>query len=81
MAIAISWAVYVFVAATACSLPALVSITNFAAIASGECGSLVMASVGAPWRLPSLITLTISGDCPDCEIPTTRAFFRAGGRL
>ena len=42
---------------------------------------LVIASVMQPWRLPSSSTLTISGDWPDCEIPTTRAFFNFGGRL
>ncbi len=70
-AIARSSVVYVLVAATASSGPAPRSIDVSAAVANGEVGSLVMASVGAPWRRPASITATTSGDAPDWLIPTT----------
>src|SRR5262249_56074159 len=70
---------YVFVAATARSSPAWSGSTQSAASASGERGSLVMASVGRPWRFASSSTATTSGDAPDCEMPITAAASRFGG--
>src|SRR5512133_749410 len=81
MAMLVSSAVYVFVAATAFSDPASTSRYKSAACARGESVSLVMARVRQPWRLPSASTLTMSGDWPDWEIPTTNAFFKRGGWL
>ena len=60
---------YVFVAAIASSGPAARSMTWSAAAASGLAGSLVMASVGAPWRAAAAMTATMSGDAPDWLIP------------
>jgi len=61
------------VAATARSGPASSSITWSVAAASSEVGSFVIPTVSAPWRRASPSTATSSGDCPDCEIPSTTA--------
>jgi hypothetical protein len=71
IAIAVSSAVYVFVAATARSSPARRSMQASATRASGESGVLVMAIVGAPMRRAASTTATTSGDAPDWLIPST----------
>ena len=65
-------------AATARSSPAWSGSTSSAASASGDRGSLVIASVRAPWRRPSRTTSTMSGDCPDWLMPITSASAIAG---
>jgi hypothetical protein len=79
MAITISSAVYVFVAATDSSAPARRSSGCWAAVARGEAGSLVIAAVSAPWRRASSITATMSGDWPDWLMPITSAPATRGG--
>ena len=49
--------------------------------AMGLVGSLTMAKVVQPWRRPSSMTLRISGDWPDWEMPMTSASRRSGGIL
>ena len=78
LAIASSDVVYVFVAATASSGPAARSIANSAIEPSALAGSLVIASVGAPWRRADSTTPTTSGDAPDWLIPMTSARSRRG---
>ena len=56
---------YVLVAAIARSGPADSAMVQSAAAASGEAGSLVSATVGAPWRRAASTTATMSGDAPD----------------
>jgi len=56
---------YVFVAATARSSPACSWRTESAASASGDFGSLVIASVGRFCLRASARTATTSGDAPD----------------
>ena len=65
---------------TTLSGPAARSTASSAAAASGESGSLVMATVRAPWRRASSTTPTTSGERPDCEMPTTRARATSGAR-
>jgi hypothetical protein len=71
--------VYVFVAATERSGPACSGKTTRAAAARGESVSFVIAIVGRCCRFASSITARMSGDCPDCEIPTTAAPAKRGG--
>ena len=42
-----------------------------AAATRSESASFVSAIVGAPWRRAAARTPTMSGDCPDCEMPIT----------
>ena len=53
--------------------PARTSTTWSAVSASGESASLVSATVSAPCRRASSTTATMSGERPDCEMPTTSA--------
>ena len=77
-ATASSDAVYVLVAAIASSGPADRSSVQSARSASGDDGSLVRATVGAPCRLAASTTATMSGDAPDWLTASTRARRSAG---
>ena len=66
------------VAATPSSGPAEMGTVNSAAAASSDDGSLVTATVSAPWRRASSRTATMSGERPDCEMPSTSALWRRG---
>ena len=63
---------YVLVAAIARSGPADRSSVQSARSASGEDGSLVSATVGAPWRRAASTTATMSGEAPDWLMARTR---------
>ena len=66
------------VAAIDRSGPADMSIVHSAAAASAEPVSLVIATVGAPWRRAASTTATMSGEAPDWLIATTSAWARRG---
>ena len=72
-ATASSDAVYVLVAAIERSGPAERSIVQSAAAPSGDAGSLVRATVGAPCRRAASTTARMSGDSPDWLIASTSA--------
>ncbi len=78
MASAISCAVYVLVAATDFSSPTVRRMQCWLAWASGDSGSLVMASVTPPCLRASATTRTMSGDRPDWLMPMVRARARRG---
>ena len=60
-------------AATESSSPASSGTTTSATAASGEDGSLVIATLGRPWSRAAASTATMSGERPDCEIAERRA--------
>jgi len=74
-------AVYDFVAAVDISVPTLRGMIASEAKANGDFVSLVILRVGQPWFFASNRTETISGDCPDWEMPITRASDRDGDSL
>ena len=68
---AANWAVSVLVAGTACSSPAPSASTTSLAAASGDSGSLVIATARPPVARSRSTTSTISGVAPDWLTPTT----------